>query len=83
MARVDDISETFDTHGVEGLKADDVEHLLNAVTALQAIYDGVTLWIENTYAYFNVDPKIVSSERDAIELLEGIAGLFKEAIGEL
>ena len=83
MARVDDLSETFDTLGVEGLKADDVEHLLNEVTELQAIYDGVTLWIENTYAYFNVDPKIVSSESDAIELLEGIAGLFKEAIGEL
>ena len=43
----------------------------------------MTLWVENTYSYFNVDTKVVSQDSDVIELLEGIAGLFKEAVGEL
>jgi hypothetical protein len=83
MARTDDISETFDEKGKDGVTHDDIEYLLTEATELQAIYDGVTLWVENTYSYFNVETKVVSQESDVIELLEGIAGLFKEAIGEL
>jgi hypothetical protein len=80
--RVDEISESFDANGMDGLNHDDVEHLLNEVSELQSIYEGVTLWVENTYSYFKVDTEIVSPESDVIALLEGIAGLFKKAIGE-
>ena len=79
MSRADEISEKFDNEGMSAISKDDVEHLLSEAIELQVIYDDVSLWIENTYSYFGRETSSVSPECVLIDLLEGIARMFKES----
>jgi len=81
MTRVDEISEAFDGEGMSAITEDDVEHILGEAVELQVIYDDVSLWVGNAYVYFDKEPSSVSPDHVLIDLLEGLARMFKDALG--